>query len=343
MALFPTFANNAAGSGGEQLEAGVLTAAFAADDQITGPGSPGVAGANLGATVTIPQPRGSQAGSFGLFWGKYSANCTMTLPTQVTGRMQSFVLRADQPATGGPYTLTFAGTRGTDYDFPGVDLSSTGTSTLDLIPTAANAPTWIECISDGVKWHLFPGTTSASAAATIVQPLGNLVVPVLLDSLTVPGAMNPVVNRIYLARAVIPYSGTLHDVNVYIGTASGNAIGGVYSTASSRVRLWAGSSTPITSGASWTSLGDPALTVTGGQQVELGVMFDNTVATFGRGTFTNAASAQLPSGFLPASGATPKLSATNDAGSFAMPTPIAEGSVNVGTGAIVAMLIARVA
>ena len=45
---------------------------------------------------------------------------------------------------------------------------------------------------------------------------------------------NPSSNTIRAARVVMPFTGTLFDLSIFVGTASGNVIAGIYNTASTR-------------------------------------------------------------------------------------------------------------
>ena len=140
------------------------------------------------------------------------------------------------------------------------------------------------------------------------------------------------VNRMYFMRVVIPRTGKLRDLNIFVLTASGNALGAVYdcgeASAGNRTRLWGGVSTALGVGNAWQSLGDPNLDVVEGQMVDLVFMADNATATFPRGGSPNGAFGQLPTNFATSPGGAPlKMCPIASPGSFAMPSSIAEASV----------------
>jgi hypothetical protein len=139
-------------------------------------------------------------------------------------------------------------------------------------------------------------------------------------------------NRMYFMRVVITRTGHLRDLSIYVLTASGNALGAVYdcgeASSGNRTRLWGGTSTPLSTGNAWQSLGDPNLTVAEGQMVDLVFMADNATATFPRGGSPNATFGQLPTNFATSPGGAPaKLCPIASPGSFAMPTTVAESSI----------------
>lgn len=157
------------------------------------------------------------------------------------------------------------------------------------------------------------GTTGATGAAGASSGFPGLVAPFspLLISTTRAGGASVVM----LTRVVIPKSGTLHDVCVYIGGTHGaSIIAAVYdtgdATAGFRTRLWMGSAVTATANETWLNLGDPALAVTAGQQLELGFTMNDGTTAFGCGPTPDGSSinAVLPTGFVPtAGGAAPKL------------------------------------
>ena len=154
-------------------------------------------------------------------------------------------------------------------------------------------------------------------------------------------------NRILAVRVVVPKTGVLHDISVYIGATSGNMIAGVYDTgdalAGSRTLLWSSASTAVGSANNWQVVGDPALSVTAGQQLDLAIMADNVTVTFGRALFANGNQAQLPANFIPATGgASPKMQWANNAVSFAMPSAITEANCSISLTGQAPMIIGRV-
>lgn len=153
-------------------------------------------------------------------------------------------------------------------------------------------------------------------------------------------------NFVFAVRVVVPKTGVLHDLSLYVSTASGNAIGAVYdtgdTTSGKRTALWSGSSTSLgaTNGV-WINLGDPNLPVTAGQELDLAFIPDNAVATSLR-IAGAAGSDTLPSSFwLVPGGALPKLAWSFNQAAFSIPGTINEASC--GSNATPVLLIARVA
>jgi hypothetical protein len=146
-------------------------------------------------------------------------------------------------------------------------------------------------------------------------------------------------------RVVVPKTGTLRDFAVYVGTTSGNLIGAIYDTGDTtttvRTKLWDSGS--VAAGSGWQILGDPALAVTAGQQLDFMMLADNTTVALGRSTpVTNNLASQLPNAFVAVPGAAlPKLAWAATTAGFAAPSTIAEASV--GQNNYVFMTIARVA
>jgi hypothetical protein len=140
-------------------------------------------------------------------------------------------------------------------------------------------------------------------------------------------------NTLIGCRVIVPKSGQLRDLAVYIQTQAGNLIGVVYDTgdalAASRTKLWDSGSVAAAASGSWQILGDPNLAVTKGQQLDIGVANDNGAAAFGRvGGVATSSPTTLPSAFWAApGGATPKLGWRHSPGSFIVPATIAEASL----------------
>lgn len=205
-----------------------------------------------------------------------------------------------------------------------------------------------------------PALNTHKAATTSVHGIADtsklqilahsLVLPLIS---TIPSAISAVaaINRMTLLRCVIPKTGFLRDITVYVGASSGNYIGAVYdvgeaSGTNSITELWDSGSVVVGAANGWRVIGDPNLAVTAGQNVYLGMIVDNITATFGRisgGNSPNGWGAPLPASFLPTPGGQPaKLAASFTAGSFAAPTPIADATLaNPGT-TVMPILIARV-
>lgn len=202
--------------------------------------------------------------------------------------------------------------------------------------------------NDGAGNMSIPGSLAVGDAATTRIKIGvgawpgsGLVAPLHPWQ---PGAtVAPTANLLYLVRVIVPYTGTLHDVAAAIVTASGNLILCVYdtgqATANTATKLWdSGSFASVAS--TWNSK-NPALAVTTGQQVFLGVVADNTSVQLTRGGQSALASLnQLPVSFLGATSA-PVLYGTSSLGSFAAPSTLAFASIS--TFANTMSLCARVA
>lgn len=147
-------------------------------------------------------------------------------------------------------------------------------------------------------------------------------------------------NNVLTARVVVPKTGTLRDLSVYIGTSSGNISGAVYSTDSTRARLYT-TGAIASPGTGWRTLGDPQIAVTVGTQLDFAVSADNTTVTFA--AIQNAVSAinTLPTNFAIATGgASPKLAASAST-SHPAPATITEGSLTVTAYSL--LIIARIA
>ena len=190
-------------------------------------------------------------------------------------------------------------------------------------------------------------TTAAVSAATAFS-LG-LVLPIASGGpkITTTTAIGTAFKAV-LVRVVIPKTGTLHDVSVYNGTTvSGNHNVAVYDTgnasAGSYTPLWSSGSVAASGTSAWQVVGDPALSVTAGQQLMLAFMNDGTTSTIGfdASGYVSGTAAQLPTNFIPTTGgALPKLVASFTFGSLVYST-VAE--VSLGTYGTPYTIIARVA
>jgi hypothetical protein len=154
-------------------------------------------------------------------------------------------------------------------------------------------------------------------------------------------------NFVFAVRVIVPRTGILHDLNLYVSTpASANAIGAVYDTGDTtvgkRTALWVGTSTGLGASSNvYINLGDPALPVVSGQQLDLAVVLSSASVVLARmSSFTNANS--LPASFwVSTGGASPKLAWSNNVGSFSVPVTVSEANCNANVNPI--LLIARVA
>lgn len=136
-------------------------------------------------------------------------------------------------------------------------------------------------------------------------------------------------NEMRGTRVIIPRTGRLRDVTVWIGTQSGNIAAAVYdTTATTRNRLATSGSVAAGAGGAWQTVFDPDLAVTAGDQIDLAVAADNGTVTFGRASsIVSSGIADLPAGFLvaPLGGFNKVMwSATS---SFPPPATLAEASM----------------
>lgn len=222
------------------------------------------------------------------------------------------------------------------------------TNTLDVIAAQhAAASDWSN--NSHKITGLANGTAASDAAAfgqisgAVVWPPKSLVGPLqTLIGANSLSAVGPGTSNMWGSRVLIPYTGTLHDLSVFIGTSSGNIdIGILDTTATTRNRLYHSGST-ASPGTGWRIIGDPALSVTAGDMVDFCITCDNNTITIGFVGINAAAAQTLPTNFIlsPLGGA-PKMSwlATSNA---TVPATIAESSLAVANTSI-PMLIARIA
>lgn len=109
-------------------------------------------------------------------------------------------------------------------------------------------------------------------------------------------------------RVVVPRTGTLRDLSLFVHGQSGNISAAVYDTSSPWQRLYTTGAIACPSDNAWQILGDPQLPVTKGQHLYFGLSADNGTAAFGRAVQVfNTGAFNLPVGFLPGLGAGQKL------------------------------------
>lgn len=228
----------------------------------------------------------------------------------------------------------------------GVDASTTvkGVVTLATAPVVAASPIVVGD-NDGrlviatatvVGRVKIVGTPTDSANPTVrVKESGDkafapqipgLVFPVGLGTPIPSGVGALQATRMYFARCVIPFDGTLHDVALFISVTSGNIIASVYDVAATtRTRLWDSGSVAVGTAGAYQIIGDPALAVTQGQQIDIAIMIDNATASVARSAAGAAAMTILPTNFVP--GSKPALFGLANPGSFATPATIAESGI----------------
>lgn len=148
------------------------------------------------------------------------------------------------------------------------------------------------------------------------------------------GAANDMIG----CRVVVPTTGTLHDLTIYISTSAGNIDVGIYSTAATRARLYSTGSIACPAGGGWRNVGDPALAVTAGDQYDFCVA-QSAGATFGSRRFTSSGVATLPVAYTLGQVGLAILSYTKGT-SFPLPATFTEASVTAS--GIILCIMARV-
>jgi hypothetical protein len=174
----------------------------------------------------------------------------------------------------------------------------------------------------GLKW-------SAAAYAGSGTQWGNLVVPIGNPAIIVASqTASPSANQAWGVRVVIPVTGTLHDIAVYVSTNSGTVDVGVYDTAATtRTRLYhSGTVTP--GGTGWRIIGDPALAVSVNDEYDIVACFSSASFVFVRLAGTNALQYTLPTNFLAGAGGTPLVGWSFAVGAATLPSTIAEASMS---------------
>lgn len=91
-------------------------------------------------------------------------------------------------------------------------------------------------------------------------------------------------------RVVMPKSGTLQHMSIFIATASGSADVGVYSidSTTTRSRLWSSGSNTV-SATGWQNFGSPGIAVYRGQVLDFAVAVADATISMGRTVLPNAA------------------------------------------------------
>lgn len=202
------------------------------------------------------------------------------------------------------------------------------------------------------------GSDVLTDTTTTITPRLRLVTPlasagrVINDSTNTLTALTP-----RGVRVECPLAGKLHDVAVFATISGGNYMLLVYDTGDAaggaigtRTLLWAGSSsgqnTSAAVGSVGWSTGDPNITVTQGQQLDLLVVTDSATPSFGRLSASSLNSPQLPTSSFNTvpGGALPKLAFTYPAiaalNSGSLATTVIEGSV--ANSASATMIIGRI-
>lgn len=145
-------------------------------------------------------------------------------------------------------------------------------------------------------------------------------------------------------RVIIPKSGILHDIAIWITTSSGNIDIGIYddgaASAGNRTLLWHTGSIACPAAGQWSIVGDPSLAVTQGQHFDFTIAADNTALAFaGRTVVTGLGT--LPTNFVPAPGAAPPKMVSAISSNFPLATTVSEASFSASTNTTV-FIIGRV-
>lgn len=149
------------------------------------------------------------------------------------------------------------------------------------------------------------------------------------------------INEARGTRVVVPRTGTLSDIAVYVGVSSGNIDVGVYdTTATTRNKLYSSGSTACPAANGWRIVATAALAVTAGDEIDLALSADNATASFGRYVSAGSGVATLPAGFWPTPLGTSKQLQWTIASQFPLPTTLTEASL--GNGQTTTAIIARI-
>jgi hypothetical protein len=179
--------------------------------------------------------------------------------------------------------------------------------------------------SSSAIWYVVSDSVPPSARQSIQLP--GLIAPIdprLFNSTTTPGA-----NGMVGVRVTIPYSGTLHDLAVYITASAGNLdIGIIDTTVTTRNRLYH-SGAIASPGTGWRILADPNLAVNAGDQLDLVLSTDSNSSIFAAAVLAvQNALPQLPSAFhVSPLGGLPILSWFTGSVGSTIPSTIAESSI----------------
>ena len=219
---------------------------------------------------------------------------------------------------------------------PGQPYYATDTNTLYVTNGAGNA------------WQV----AGTGAGVTTQNPQGGIATwPGLVapyDPAMTDGNSGVIAGSIYGSRVVVPKSGVLHDLSIFVHTsAAGNFHLGVYDTgdalAGSRTLLYDSGSVAVGAAAQWQTV-DPAIAVVAGQQLDLVFNCSSGAVTIERKSLVDTTLSKLPNNnFIPAAGgAQPKYNFEYDIGAFAaLPATILEA--NCGGNGNRFLLVARVA
>jgi hypothetical protein len=290
------------GSIDKSLTAGEQEGAILAIENALGTNPAGSSGTLAARLETLGFSRGTKDPGVGLFFHETS------------GVIDSVWLNGVQVASldGIPGNETVSPEKmGTQY----VD-GAVGTPSLRCLITSVSG-------ADGL--HAPTGKAVEEATS---PPLPRVVMPLTTTNPVPQAVITVVAKRQYFARAIIPITGSLRDLTVWIETASGNCMVAIYdpgdANSGEMTRLWQSGSVAVGTGGRWLKVGDPELAVTRGKQVWLCAEFDNSVVTFGRASSAAAVGASvLPENFnIVPGGQSPSVGGTIERATFEMPEKI---------------------
>lgn len=203
--------------------------------------------------------------------------------------------------------------------FDGTSASGSFVPTLEVVDPSghvvARVPADTTIAAGGSAECTFAPFLRAQTGAAIIQttappPSGQTIVPLalVLGIRTVqpsPANFGASVGH-FGYRVIVPRSGILHDLAVYIATPAGSVeVAILNTTATTRTILYKSGLVPATASHAWQVIGDPAMQVTVGDQLDIvyaATSSSNTIMWIGGlvNTATDAPSAQLPAGYVPA-------------------------------------------
>ncbi len=191
--------------------------------------------------------------------------------------------------------------------------------------TAVNAPADLAPGSNGTV--LTADSSQSTGLSWAAGSSGGYVGPFLQPS-NAGSSFTPGLNVIWASRVVIPITGTLHDLAVFIATSAGNLDIGIFDTsATTRNRLYH-SGAVVSPGTGWRIIGDPALAVTAGTNYDFVIVSSSASTAFIRMTSGTTPQSTLPANFLPGGGGTPWTGWSAAAGGATLPTSVAESGIS---------------
>lgn len=144
----------------------------------------------------------------------------------------------------------------------------------------------------------------------------------------------PASNRLLAYRVVVPATGTLSAITIFVQASSGNIGLAIYdcgaTTTNTFTRLATTGAVACPSGTAWQTVAGISLAVTAGQNLMFALSADNT--TFSTQIYSGSGNTQgkstLPTGFLPGGGTCAGVTGFYIATSHPPPTTIAVASIN---------------